>query len=42
MGFSRKRKITHIFKIMNGVNLTDRQNLLKLYAFVTQSESFLS
>lgn len=35
MGFSRKRKITHIFKIMNGIDLVDSQDILQMNAFVT-------
>ncbi len=42
MGFSRKRKIAHIFKIMNGIDFTDGQDILQMCAFVTHALSLLS
>lgn len=37
MGFSRKREITHVFKIMNGIDLVNGQNVLQMDTFVTHT-----
>ena len=34
VGFSRKRKITHILKIMNRVNFIYGQHFIEMYTFV--------
>ena len=39
MGFSRKRKITHVFKIMDGIDLVNSQDILQGNAFVTHALS---
>ena len=37
MGFSWKREITHVFKIMNGIDLVNGQNVLQIDTFVTHT-----